>query len=220
MRSKAEKLELFRSADIYPVISSEYCLDRDPAEIFAAAAEAGEKIIQLREKHKGDKYLYELACKCRPIADRFGVLMMIDDRVDIALASGADGVHLGQEDMPVSIAKKIAPELFIGNSTHNPEEALAAFEAGADCINVGPIYPTQTKNVSCGVVGLQMISEVTSKVPLPFSVMGGIKIHRFEELLKAGAQVLAMVTEITTAPDVYAKVRELREEYARCRKNG
>lgn len=218
MRSKAEKLEIFRSADIYSVISSEFCLGRSPEEIFAAAAEAGAKIIQLREKNKGDKYLYDLACKCRPLADRFGVLMMIDDRVDVALAAGADGVHLGQDDMPIEAARKIAPELFIGNSTHNVEEAVAAWKAGADCINVGPIYPTQTKTVNCGAVGLQMISDVTSKVPLPFSVMGGIKIHRFGELLENGAQVLAMVTEITTAPDVYAKVRELREEYARCRK--
>ena len=218
MRSKAEKLEIFRSADIYSVISSEFCLGRSPEEIFAAAAEAGAKIIQLREKNKGDKYLYELACKCRPLADRFGVLMMIDDRVDVALAAEADGVHLGQDDMPIEAARKIAPELFIGNSTHNVEEAVAAWKAGADCINVGPIYPTQTKTVNCGAVGLQMISDVTSKVPLPFSVMGGIKIHRFGELLENGAQVLAMVTEITTAPDVYAKVRELREEYARCRK--
>ena len=218
MRSKAEKLEIFRSADIYSVISSEFCLGRSPEEIFAAAAEAGAKIIQLREKNKGDKYLYDLACKCRPLADRFGVLMMIEDRVDVALAAGADGVHLGQDDMPIEAARKIAPELFIGNSTHNVEEAVAAWKAGADCINVGPIYPTQTKTVNCGAVGLQMISDVTSKVPLPFSVMGGIKIHRFGELLENGAQVLAMVTEITTAPDVYAKVRELREEYARCRK--
>ena len=218
MRSRAEKLEIFRSADIYPVISSEFCLERPPKEIFAAAAEAGAKIIQLREKNKGDRYLYELACKCRPLADRFGVLLMLDDRVDVALAAGADGVHLGQDDMPIEAARKIAPELFIGNSTHNVEEAVAALKAGADCINVGPIYATQTKTVNCGAVGLQMISDVTSKVPLPFSVMGGIKIHRFKELLENGAQVLAMVTEITTAPDVYTKVRELREEYARRRK--
>lgn len=220
MRSKAEKLAIFRSADIYCVISSEFCLGRAPEDIFAAAAEGGAKVIQIREKNMSDKDLYALICKCRPIADRFGVLLMVDDRVDLALAAGADGVHLGQDDMPLQAARKIAPELFIGNSTHNVEEALAAFREGADCINVGPIYPTQTKQVNCGAVGLQMIADVTSKVDLPFSVMGGIKIHRFGELLTAGAQVLAMVTEITTAPDVCAKVKELRAEYARCRNNG
>ena len=220
MRSRSEKLEIFRSADIYPVISSEFCLDRSPFDIFTACAESGAKIIQLREKHKGDKFLYELAVKCRPVADRFGVLLMIDDRVDVALAAGADGVHLGQEDMPIRVARKLGPELFIGNSTHNVPEALAAEAAGADCINVGPIYPTQTKSVNCGAVGLNMIHEVTSRVSLPFTVMGGIKIHRFGELLRAGARVLAMVTEITTAPDAAAKVRELRQEYARCKQNG
>ena len=219
MRSRAEKLAVFNSADIYPVISSEFCLGRPPEEIFRAAAEAGAKIIQLREKNKSDKYLYDLACKCRPIADRCGTLLMIDDRVDVALAAGADGVHLGQDDMPVRAARKIAPELFIGNSTHNVEEAVAALEAGADCINVGPIYTTQTKQVNCGAVGLQMITEVTSQVQLPFSVMGGIKAHCFKELLENGARVLAMVTEITQAPDVYAKVCDLKQEYRKYRKN-
>ena len=220
MRTKAEKLAIFRSADIYPVISSEFCLGRQPEEIFRAAAEAGAKIFQLREKNKGDKYLYDLACRCRSIADRYGVLLMIDDRVDIALAAGADGVHLGQDDMPIRAARQIAPELFIGNSTHNVEEAAAALEAGADCINVGPVYSTRTKQVNCGAVGLQMIAEVTSKVDLPFSVMGGIKRHCFKELLENGARVLAMVTEITEAPDVYVRVRELKEEYGKYRKNG
>lgn len=219
MRSRSESLAIFRSADIYSVISSEFCLERSPLEIFAAAAEGGVKVIQLREKNRGDKYLYELALKCRPIADRYGVLLMLDDRVDVALAAGADGVHLGQDDMPLQAARKIGAELFIGSSTHNVQEALDARDGGADYINVGPIYPTLTKQVNCGTVGLQMIADVTAKVDLPFSVMGGIKLHRFGELLDAGAQVLAMVTEITAAPDVFAKVRELREEYARCRKN-
>ena len=145
MRSKAEKLEIFRSADIYPVISSEFCLGRSPEDIFAAAAEGGAKIIQLREKNKSDKYLYELACKCRPIADKFGVLMMIDDRVDVALAARADGVHLGQDDMPVAVAKKIAPELFIGNSTHNLPEAFSALISEYEkviVIDLSKIVPT------------------------------------------------------------------------------
>ena len=126
MRTRSEKLAIFRNADIYSVISSEFCLGRSPVEIFAAAAEGGVKIIQLREKNRGDRYLYELARQCRPIADRYGVLLMIDDRIDVALAAGADGVHLGQDDMPLEAARAIAPELFIGSSTHNVPEAVAA----------------------------------------------------------------------------------------------
>ena len=220
MRTLPERVELFEKSDLYPVVSSEFCNGRNVCDVVAQIASGGAKIVQIREKHLSDCALFELVMQCKKITDRFQMLLMVDDRVDLALAAGADGVHLGQDDMPLQAARKIAPELFIGNSTHNVEEALAAFREGADCINVGPIYPTQTKQVNCGAVGLQMIADVTSRVDLPFSVMGGIKIHRFGELLTAGAQVLAMVTEITTAPDVCAKVKELRAEYARCRNNG
>ena len=216
MRSRAEKLEIFRSADIYPVISSEFCLERPPEEIFAAAAEAGAKIIQLREKNKGDKYLYHLACKCRPLADRFGVLLMIDDRVDVALAAGADGVHLGQDDFPLAEAKKLAPGMFFGVSTHNASEIRKALADGCSYLNIGPMFPTNTKSVACGALGLELIEELKQLVSCPFSVMGGIKEHHLEMLHSKGFRHIAMVTEITQAPDVEAKVRQLRKIMKGC----
>ncbi len=212
---RSERGAVFRSADLYLVISSEFCLDRPVPEIFEAAAAGGIRIIQLREKLKGAKYLYELACICRPIANRYGVLLMIDDCVDVALAANADGVHLGQDDLPVPAARSVAPDLWIGNSTHNLAEALAAREAGADCINIGPIYPTATKSLPMAALGVAAIGAIAPRIGLPFSVMGGVKKHRFGELIGAGARVLAMVTEITQAADVEAKVRELRAEYRR-----
>ncbi|NMD85086.1 thiamine phosphate synthase [Victivallis vadensis] len=213
--SREEKAAAFDAVDIYPVISSEFTLGRPVVEIFEAVAAGGVKIVQLREKNKGMKYLYELAVACRPIANRYGILLMIDDHVDVALAANADGVHLGQDDLPVPVARAIAPGLWLGNSTHNLEEALAAKAAGADCINIGPIYPTQTKSVNCGALGLGAIGRIAPEAGLPFSVMGGIKKHCIPELLAAGAKHIAMVTEITQAPDVEARVRELRALFNR-----
>lgn len=207
--NRAERLAAFERADLYPVISSEFTLDRPVLEIFAAVARGGARLIQLREKHRPLGELYQLACACRPIANQYGVLLIIDDHVDVALAAGADGVHLGQEDLPLTAARAIAPELLLGNSTHNLEEALAAKPAGADYINVGPIYPTQTKSVACGALGVAAIRDIAPRGELPFTVMGGIKARHIPELRAAGARRIAMVTEITQAPDVEAKVREL-----------
>ncbi len=212
-KTHAERAEAYRNATLYPVLSSEFTLGRPVPEIFEAAARGGAKIIQLREKNKGMKYLYELAVACRPIANAYRILLIIDDHVDIALAARADGVHLGQDDLPIEAARSIAPDLWLGNSTHNLEEALAAKRAGADCINIGPIYPTQTKSVQCGALGVEAIRTIAPQTGLPFSVMGGIKQRHFGELIAAGAEHIAMVTEVTQAPDVEERVRSLCMEF-------
>ena len=195
--SREEKAAAFDAVDIYPVISSEFTLGRPVVEIFEAVAAGGAKIVQLREKNKGMKYLYELAVACRPIANRYGILLMIDDHVDVALAANADGVHLGQDDLPIPVARAIAPGLWLGNSTHNLEEALAAKAAGADCINIGPIYPTQTKSVNCikllvknsieeKVLELQRMKAglFNNLVEAPSEAMRGMSMEDFEFLLK------------------------------------
>ncbi len=214
-RDRAERAAAFEAVDIYPVISSEFCLGRPVPEVFEAVARGGAKIVQLREKNRGMKFLYELAVACRPIANAYRMLLLIDDHVDVAIASGADGVHLGQDDLPIPVARSLDPELWLGNSTHNLEEARAAKAAGSDYINIGPIYPTQTKSVNCGALGISAIGRIAPEIGLPFTVMGGIKRDRFPELLAAGAKHIAMVTEITQAPDVEARVRELRALFGR-----
>ncbi len=208
-RNNIERRQIFENAGIYLVISSEFCAGRAVEEVFDAAVAAGIRLIQLREKHADGGRLYELARRCRPIADRAGALLIIDDHVDVALAAGADGVHLGQDDLPAAAARRIAPELFIGVSTHKLSEAVAARDSGASYYNIGPIYPTGTKSLPMAPLGIGAISEISPRIDLPFSVMGGIKLRHIPELRAAGARVLAMVTEITAAPDVGAKCAEL-----------
>lgn len=204
-----ERLERFSRSRLYPVISSEFCAGRSPVEVFAAAAAGGAGVIQIREKHMERSLLCELVRACRPIADRFNVLLIVDDCAEVALEAGADGVHVGQDDMPIAGVKRLSPDLLVGKSTHNLEELLAAQAEGTDYLNIGPIYPTNTKSVSYPAVGAELLKELIPHVKIPFSVMGGIKARHIPELLAAGARCIAMVTEVTQASDVEAKVREL-----------
>ena len=138
----ARRLAAFEQADLYVVISEAFCAGRTSLTVLDKILAAGVGIVQLREKDLEDRPLYELAVEFRRRTEAAGALLIIDDRVDIALAADADGVHLGQEDLPVAAAHRVAPNLIIGASTHSLEEALAAQEAGAGYVNLGPIFPT------------------------------------------------------------------------------
>jgi thiamine-phosphate pyrophosphorylase len=214
-RTKAEKMDAFSNIDIYPVISSEFTNGRDVLDVLRQIAEGGAGIVQLREKNKTKAEVYRLALEYRKITAQFNMLLILNDHLDIAMAAGADGVHLGQDDLPLEPAKKLGYNLIIGNSTHNLEEALAARAAGADYINIGPIYPTGTKAVACGAIGLETMKTIAARVNMPFTVMGGIKARHIPGLLACGAGKIAMVTEITQAEDIRTRTAELRSLFIR-----
>ena len=217
MRTLAERIELFKNSDLYPVVSSEFCNGRDVCSIVEAIAAAGAKIVQIREKNLSDSAVFELVNKCKAITERHQMLLIVDDRLDIAIAAGADGVHLGQEDFPLREAKKLAPEMLLGISTHNAAEIQAALAENCGYLNIGPMFPTQTKSVACGALGLEKVEELKALVSCPFSIMGGIKEHHIPMLCSKGFRHIAMVTEITQAVDVEAKVKHLRSLVKGCR---
>lgn len=210
MRERLEMLKALAAADVYPVIGEEFCGGRSPLEILRAAGKAGARIVQLREKSKSKREVYALAVEFRKICSELGVLMIVNDHLDLALSCGADGVHLGQDDLPLEAARRIAPDLILGVSTHSTEQALTAQRQGADYINLGPIYPTSTKATPVKPLGVELISATAPLLEIPFSVMGGIKAGHIRTLREAGARMVAMVTEISMAEDVETKVRELR----------
>jgi thiamine-phosphate pyrophosphorylase len=209
-RSLAERAAAFRQIDIYPVVTSEFCAGRNPLDVVRQAFEGGARIVQLREKSARDRDVFRLAVECRRLANRFGALFIVDDRLDVALATNADGVHLGQDDLPFPVAKRLAPELLIGASTHNLAELQAAQELNVDYLNVGPIFATQTKAVAYPPVGLEPLARLLQAATVPTTVMGGVKARHIQELRAVGVKRIALVTEITQAPDVVAKTRELR----------
>lgn len=207
---RKQRAERFRNTGLYLVIGHEFTNGRSVFDVLAAAADGGVRTVQLREKNLSGRELTLLAEKFRRKCDELGVLMLMNDHVDIALAVGADGVHLGQDDMPLEAARRIAPELILGRSTHSVEQALEAQAQGADYVNLGPVFPTRTKNTPVQPLGLEIIRNAAPKLSIPFSVMGGVKEHNIPQLYDAGARIFAMVTELTQADDVAAKARAMR----------
>jgi thiamine-phosphate pyrophosphorylase len=207
-----ERMAALGAADLYVVITEEFCAGRSPVEVLARALDAGVRLVQLREKHLIDKDLYRRALKFRELTAEKNALLILDDRIDIALAAGADGVHLGQDDFPVEASRKLAPQLIIGCSTHSVEEAVSAQNAGANYVNIGPIFSTQTKSHANGALGPAGISTIAPHVAIPWSVMGGIKASNIDLVLERGAKLVAVVTAVTAADDVGAACAVLRKK--------
>jgi thiamine-phosphate pyrophosphorylase len=189
----------------------------DPAILgnIEAAYRGGADIVQLRSKNLSDRSLYEIGLLVREIADRYRKLFFINDRLDLAMAVSADGVHLGHQDLPVACVRKLGAaskeSLWIGKSTHSLEEARDAEEKGADYIAVGPVFATPTKS---GVepVGLPLIREVRDVIHRPFVAIGGIGLSNVDQVLKAGASRVAAVRAIFGADDVYEATQSLRNK--------
>lgn len=209
--NRETRRRMFEAVDVYPVTCEKLSAGRTGLEVLDAVIRGGAKIVQLREKEYSDRNLYDLAVKFREMTAEAGILLIINDRPDVALAVGADGVHLGQENLPVAAVRNFAPDLLIGASSHTLEEALQAQADGADYVNVGPIFPTATKEGVKQFLGPGAIAAVGPKLSVPFTVMGGINRSNILQVLAAGARRIAMVTAFTMAPDIAAEVRALKE---------
>ena len=204
-----DRMRRFQQAGLYLVTSQALSRGRSTLEIVDAALAGGVRLIQLREKEMPMPDFLRLATQIRARTASAKALLIINDRLDVALAVGADGVHLGQADFPIAPARRLAPDLIIGASTHSPAEAQAAEHAGASYINVGPLFPTQTKQISGEFLGLEGLSKIARHVTIPWTVMGGIKQKHIPDLLKAGARTIAVVTAVTAAADPAQAARNL-----------
>jgi len=206
------KLQLSKSR-LYLVTDQELSKNRDTVATVEEALAGGVDIVQLREYSLTDAQLTEMAKTVRRMTSQSDTLFIVNNRPDIAKLSDADGVHLGQDDMPVQEARKILGEgKLIGVSTHSLEQARKAVADGADYIGVGPVYPTQTKKNVVAPVTLSYVKEaVAAALPIPFFAIGGIKLHNAEEVLQAGARRLAVVTGIVGALKVAKVTAEFKE---------
>ena len=210
-RRRKQRVEAFRSVDLYPVIGERFCSGRPSVAVLKGVILGGARIVQFREKDFPEHEIFRRAEQYRRITADAGILLVVNDRVDIAMAVDADGVHLGQDDIPLEAARRIAPDLLIGVSTHSMEEALAAREGGADYVNVGPIFPTNTKQGISRTLGPEAVTEIGERIELPYTVMGGIKEENLHEVLSRGARRVAVVTAVTQAPDVVKTTRSFIE---------
>lgn len=186
---------------------------RSLEEIAANGIAGGVGIVQLREKDLGTRDFIELAFAVREVVRRFGVPLVVNDRVDVALACGADGVHLGQEDMECRLARRIlGPDAIVGVSVINLDEALRAEAEGADYLGVGPLFPTATKPDAPPPIGLSCLADMRAAVRIPLVGIGGIKGDNAGEVIRSGADGIAVVSAIVSAPDPEAAAGALRRE--------
>lgn len=182
---------------IYPVTDTRLAKISHAAQV-EKLVEGGATIVQLRDKHAAPKDFYEAAKEALEIARRRNVKIIINDRVDLALALGADGVHLGQNDLPPEQARKILGEsAIIGFSTHNIEQAISAVRLPINYLAIGPVFTTRTKDNPEKAVGLETVKRVREAIgDFPLVAIGGITSENFREVLAAGADSLAIIADL------------------------
>lgn len=196
---------------LYFVTDHDQTGGRPQLEVIEAALRGGVRLVQYRDKDLRESDFLREGRAALALCRRYGALMLVNDRVEAAKDIGADGVHLGQDDMePQDARDMLGPEAIIGLSTHDRKEVLAAADKPIDYINIGPMFPTATKeHARYGTLGTDLVLELAALSPLPFTTMGGIKERHLKDLFARGIRTVAMVTEISLAPDPCARVREL-----------
>lgn len=199
--------------DLYCITGEAFSRGRSNIEVVREMIEAGIEIIQYREKEKKALYKYEECLQIREMTGEAGVTFIINDDIDLAMLVKADGVHIGQEDLPIEkVRELVGKEMIIGLSTHSPRQAREAVARGADYIGVGPIFRTFTKKDVCEPVGLEYVDYVVNNLNIPFVAIGGIKEDNIREVSARGAKCICLVTEILEAEDIKGKIQALRRK--------
>jgi thiamine-phosphate pyrophosphorylase len=202
-----------RRLQCYAITDQASAQGRDDAAIAEALLKGGSSCLQYRAKKVDAREQWRTAVVLRRLCKEAGALFIVNDRVDLALEVGADGVHLGQDDLPVAAARSLArragrPDFLIGLSTHSQGQARAGEREGADYIGYGPIYATQTKEHNVPAVGPASLAPVLASVAVPVVAIGGIKLGHLAALASMGARHCAIVTALTSSPDVAGAAAE------------
>lgn len=197
--------------DLYVITDERLSQGLTHTEIARRAIAGGADVIQLRDKHLSGEDLANYALEIRALTKKAGVLFIVNDRLDIAIASKADGVHLGQDDIPPRLARPLSPPGFIiGVSAGTLEEAIQAELDGADYIGLGPICPTGSKSDAGPVCGFDLITQVKKRVNIPVVAIGGIGPDNVKEAIAAGADGLAVISAVVSQNDITAAARNLK----------
>ena len=193
---------------LYVILDPSVCPARPLVEVLTTAVEAGASLFQYRNKTASMKEAYVEALALRRAAAKAGVFFIVNDRCDLALAVDADGVHLGQGDLPLDMAKKVmGPDKLIGISTHNPYQVREATAGKPDYLGFGPIFKPGSKQGHDPVVGLEGLRAMRSLTSLPVFAIGGIQIDQVGEVMRAGANGVAIISAILKAPDISLAVK-------------
>ena len=194
---------------LYAILDPEQTKSRTPSDTLRELLSGGARMLQLRAKTLSPRDFLDLARETRKLTGSHGCRLIVNDRVDIALACGADGVHLGQEDMPLHAARKLMGDKIIGISTHEVEQAKEAEHGGADYIGFGPMFGTTTKNTGYAARGPDMLRQVRGAVKIPIVAIGGITENNVAQVWQAGADSAAIISDILGAEDIAGKVTRI-----------
>jgi thiamine-phosphate diphosphorylase len=198
---------------LYVICDPAFSKGRDILVVASEAIRGGARAIQLRDKGRTLRELYTVALELAGLASEKGALFIVNDSVELAMAAGADGVHLGQDDMPVKAARKAAGAgMIIGISTHSLEEALAAQEEGADYIGYGPMFKTSTKDVGTPK-GIEGLKAIRGRVKIPIVAIGGVNADNAAEIVAAGADAVAVISAVAEADDIYMAAAGIAEHF-------
>jgi thiamine-phosphate pyrophosphorylase len=194
---------------LYAIVDPARAGGRLPAMVARELLSAGVRLIQFRDKHASSRQLYETCAELKELFRDSGCRLIVNDRADVARATDADGVHLGQDDLPVEMARRVlAPDRLIGCSTHSVGQVVEADRTTADYIAFGPIFPTASKANPDPVVGLEGLQEARRATGKPLVAIGGITMRNAHEVLVAGADSVAVLGDLMNAPDIRERARE------------
>jgi thiamine-phosphate pyrophosphorylase len=201
---------------LYLVADADFAAGRDLAGIVESAVRGGVTLVQLRAKSLSGREFVELGRRIAGRLAKTGIPLIVNDRLDVALACGASGAHVGQEDMPVAMARRIlGPGRTIGLSVNTPEEAVRAERDGADYVGAGPTYATSTKETALDVLGPEGVGRIKRAVRIPVVAIGGIAAENASAVAASGADGIAVVSAILDAPDARRAAEELKRAFKR-----
>lgn len=193
-----------RIKGLYVIVDSELVGEREEVDVARQAIEGGARVIQLRDKRGEKVRTLQVAYELKELCENAGALLIVNDHVDVAILTGAHGVHVGQKDIPVREVRRIVPaNMLVGCSTNNAEEAKRAVEDGADHLGVGAMFPTSTK-LSARPAGLSVMVAVREAVNVPLVGIGGIDAENALQVMQAGADSVAVISAVVLARDVRA----------------
>jgi len=203
-----------RLPPLYAILDPQQTNNREPQRVVRELLRGGVTLLQLRAKEMAPREFLALAKKTRELTGACGCRLIVNDRVDIALAADADGVHLGQEDLPLEAARRLMGEKIIGISTHDLEQAQAAALGGADYIGFGPMFATTTKSTGYPARGTAMLKGIRAAVSLPIVAIGGITEDRVAQVWQSGADSVAVISDILAADDIAGKIKRILSRYS------
>jgi len=212
------RAELIRQLKVYLVTDTRLARGRDLREVVSAALAGGVTAVQLREKDASTLAQVELGRALRQLTREAGALLIVNDRVDVAVAIEADGVHLGQDDLPVAVARRLlGPEAIVGGSAGNAEELARSLATGVDYLGVGPIYVTASKADAGAAIGPAGLAAIRAATDLPIVGIGGVTAENLAPVMRAGADGVAVISAIVSADDARAAARDIRNAVERDR---